>query len=269
MRPLRVIALALLGLGIAREASAHDFWIEASTWTPRAGALVLLTLRVGEYFRGETFARRASHAAQFFALGPRGVLPVSGAEGDDPAGLVVVDAAGVTAVAYASHGSRLELPAARFESYLLEEGLEHVIRQRAERGESGEPGRELFVRCAKALLATTAPGPSDAAFRAVGLPAELVIAEDPRSLRPGGRVRIQALLRDLPASGVQVLATPHGDPETCLRERTDELGHATFTLERPGPWLLRGVIMERAPPGLGVDWVSHWPSLSFEVSREP
>ena len=51
--------------------------------------------------------------------------------GARPAGGVRIDAEGTHCLIYRSRFSYLELPAQKFESYLREEGLEHVIALRA------------------------------------------------------------------------------------------------------------------------------------------
>ena len=70
----------------------------------------------------------------------------------DPAGSAIVGEAGTQWAGYQSRHYPATLDAAKFESYLKEEGLERVIAERKKRGQSGAPGRERFYRCAKSLL---------------------------------------------------------------------------------------------------------------------
>ena len=143
-----LIAVMLLSLPMA----AHDFWIEPSTFIPALNSVVNLRLRVGEHVEGEAVARNASAIETFVVASGEGRRQIAGRDGGDPAGVFRVMAPGTMVVAYRSRPSTVELPAAEFEQYLKEEGLEHVIEARARRGESGAPGREQFSRSVKTLL---------------------------------------------------------------------------------------------------------------------
>ena len=98
-------------------------------------------------------------------LGGAGATDVAGREGDDPAGTVVVPVSGLHVIGYHSKHSSVTLEAPKFEAYLKEEGLERVSALRRERGESGKPGREIFSRCAKALVLGGAGGRGGVAAR--------------------------------------------------------------------------------------------------------
>src|SRR6185503_3389608 len=93
------------------------------------------------------------HLGQFVLQGAGTSVPVVGMPGADPAGAVRVGERGAAMLLYRGTPQPIVLEAAKFESYLREEGLEHVLAARAKAGNSDAPGRERFGRCAKALLA--------------------------------------------------------------------------------------------------------------------
>lgn len=276
---LPVLAAALVvaagpGLAAAPHAEAHDFWIEPERSTVAAGSPTAVALRVGDALPGEPVARNPSSIERFAALGPHGEEPIAGIPGRYPAGTFRPDAPGAYWLLYRSRPTPVTLAAEKFESYLEEEGLEHVLAARRDRGRQGEDGRELFSRCAKALLSvvpaaggdTAAAGTATADDRVdlpIGLDLELVPESDPRRLPAGGELTVRLLYRGEPLAGALLDAVgPHGSRSTV---RTDDRGRAVFRLPSAGRWLLAGVHMVEAGDGSGADWESLWASLRFEV----
>jgi uncharacterized GH25 family protein len=63
-------ATAAIVFALTAAASAHDFWIEPSTYSARAGEPIRIHLRVGESFKGDPVARNDARIEEFIALGP-------------------------------------------------------------------------------------------------------------------------------------------------------------------------------------------------------
>jgi hypothetical protein len=244
---------------------AHDFWIEPSSYRPGPGSVVRVHLRVGQHFEGDLLPRQDDLIDRFEVATPSRRIPVVGVNGVDPAGFATIDDAGTHTVIYQSRGSRVELPADRFETYLKEEGLERVIAQRAAHGASGSVGRERYFRCAKTLLLVGNVAPQLPARSGITL--ELVPRFDPARVRVGDSLRVTVLFRGRPLAGVLVRVLAKGDPLYAIGRRTDGNGDAALTLTGSGPYLVKAVWMEAAPAGSDVDWESWWASLDFDVDR--
>jgi hypothetical protein len=148
------LASAALMLIVTPGVTAHDFWIELSTFEPKLGEPLRVQLRVGERFVGDPVPRNDARIERFVVAGPAEERAVIGRDGMDPAGLVRLETPGIWFVGYRSKPSSVELSASAFEQYLREEGLERIIDERAARGESGLAGREQFSRSVKAMLRT-------------------------------------------------------------------------------------------------------------------
>jgi hypothetical protein len=268
---------------LAAPAAAHDFWIDPSTFTPPVGAVVAVRLRVGERHAGEPVPRDPERIVRFELVGPLGDAPrkekVPGFAGWEPAGQARPTAPGLHALVYRSTPVPITLPAEKFEAYLAQEGLDAVLAARAARGDRAEPGREIYSRCAKALLdvgggaaaagsrpagATSSSGPR-AADRPLGLTLELVAERDPYRLAPGGELPVRLLYRGEPLAGALVMAIPADEPTAPLSARSDRRGGVAFRLGRGGRWLVKAVHMIPAPAGSGADWESLWASLTFAV----
>ena len=235
---------------------AHDFWIEPSAYTPGAGELVTLKLWVGEHLGGETLPRNETLIDWFSAIRGGVQAPVLGIDGSEPAGVLRPQAPGGVVIAYRSLRSAALLPPEKFQAYLALEGLPPV-----------RPGREVFSRCAKSLLAVGGRG-DPTMTKPVGLTLELVPEADPYTLTTGARLTVRLLYLGKPLAGAMVMALDATDAQSPQQVRSDPQGRASFTLPRAGAWLIKAVHMIRAPRDAGADWESFWASLTFSLPPE-
>src|SRR5581483_12100184 len=98
---LLVLTLTLLSLNTV-PLSAHDMWIEPTSFLPAAGTVVGLRLRVGQEFLGDPLPRDPELIDQFISVDSSGRKPVYGHDGGDPAGLIRVTEPGVVIIGYQS-----------------------------------------------------------------------------------------------------------------------------------------------------------------------
>jgi uncharacterized GH25 family protein len=262
---LRGLGSALALLLAAQAAAAHDFWIEPSTFRPAPGEDFTVALRVGEHFRGEPVPRDERRIRKFFLVSNRGESPLPGLSGSDPAGFAKSDGPGVIVIGYRSDRSPVTLEAPKFEKYLTDEGLEAVIAERARRGESGKPGREVFSRSVKSVVIS---GPRGRDYdRTLGLDLEILVRSDPASWRPDGKppMRFQVLSEGRPLAGALVKAICRDDSEKTVTARSGRNGEVSLVLPRKGVWLVEAVRMTRAPKDVDADWESVWGSVTFEI----
>lgn len=240
----------------------HEFWIELSSYHLPPGSLAGVALRVGEGFEGDPVVRERSRFESFLAIGPAGAVDLAGMEGHDPAGFVRPAEPGTYIIGYRGRPSRIDLEADRFESYLREKGLEGIIEKRASRGEKLALGREVYSRCAKAIL-VVGEGPPGGGGRILGLPLEIVPETDVPGAGPSP-VRFRILYRGAPLAGALVGAIRRGDPDSRIEARSDGEGRVLLDMDRPGVWLVDTVHMIEADRNAGADWESLWASLTLE-----
>lgn len=260
MTRIAALATALL---LATAASAHDLWIEPSTFHPRAGELVTASLRVGQKLRGEPLPRIPPLVDRFVLVRDGVESPVIGRAGVDPAGMMRIAEPGLQWIAYQSNPYPVTLEGPKFTDYLRDEGLERIIETRARSGQSATPGRERFYRCAKALL--VANDQRTGTFEApLGLTLELVPRKNPYA---GGALPLTLLFHGKPIANILVVAMNRDDPDHAVTARTDAKGRVTLRSERGGFWLIKAVHMQAAPANAGVDWESWWASITFELPK--
>ncbi len=273
MKLARPLLAACAALALAAPALAHEFWLRPSRFRAPVDEEVELGLFVGDRLRGEPFPRSATHLARFVSRRGRDEpQEVAGLDGETPAGYLPLEAAGMHVVGYAGQVRFITLEAAKFEPYLREKGLEHVVRARADAGSSDAPGREAYVRCAKTLVLAGGDDADDAGFDLpLGLEVEIVPESDPLRARPGDTLTVRVLRDGAALAGVLVEAhRGDGEEHAVTARRTGEDGRARIVLPHAGFWLVSCVDMRPAPEELRekADWRSVWASLSFEV-REP
>ncbi len=233
---------------------AHDFWIEPSTFHPATGAMVTTTLLVGQQFVGDPVPRDTSQIERFVVRDSGGERNVGGFEGRDPAGIVRIENGTGAVVGYRSKPAFLSMPPEKFEQYLRDEGLDGVLATRTQRGESKQPSREIYSRCAKTLL-----GARGDFTRPLGFRLELT----PESMA-ADRIVVRLDFESHPLANALVIAMHRDDPSLRMRVRSDAHGRAAFSLPKHGVWLIKSVHMIDAPPSSGAEWESLWASLTFE-----
>ena len=262
---LRVVVSCAAALALAAPAEAHDLWIEPATFVTGPGKVLALRLRVGQDLVGDPVPRDETGIEQFVLVDSKTRHMIPGRDGSDPAGIVRIDSQGVLVVGYRSRPSPVVLPAAKFNDYLREEGLEAVAAERASRNQSDAEGRELFSRAAKSLVlseAATAGGGD----RALGMRLELVAEANPYWHRKSDDLPFRLLFENRGLAGALVVAINRQDPSARMTARTDSSGRVRFNLPRNGMWMVKAVHMVPAAADSGADWESIWASLTFELT---
>src|SRR5713101_2215553 len=258
------ISTLFLLLLIPATLTAHDFWIEPSTFRPEVGSTVQLRLRVGQNFIGDPVPRASAMIERFMVSTAKGLKDVEGTENADPAGTIRVDAPGLITIGYRSHNKYVDLNPLKQEQYIEENGLERIRELREQMGQTYDPWRENFSRCAKALLLTSG-AKKTGSDRPLGMRLELVAEKNPYALHKGARLPVRLVFEGKPLAGALVQALHENDPGARIRVRSDAKGRVDLTLPSSGNWLIEAVHMVKSPPGEKADWESLWASLTFQL----
>jgi uncharacterized GH25 family protein len=255
-----VAAIVLSGASL----TAHDMWIDPTTFSPESGQIVGVRLRVGQDLLGDPLPRDPALINQFVFEDATGRKPLVGRDGADPAGFLRAAAPGVVVIGYHSHPSAVELTPEKFHQYLKEEGLDAVAALRARRNETGAKAREIFSRCAKSLL-LSGTAKEEQGDRPLGFTLELVAERNPYTIRAGQELPVRLTYENRPLAGALVVAMNRRNPSQKLSARTDNDGRVRFRLPTGGMWLVKAVHMIPAPAGANAEWASFWASLTFDL----
>lgn len=147
--------IALFGL----PALAHDMWLVPPE-SPRPGAAVEVEVSVGMDFPISLTAM-APERLTLTVVGPEGRSAAATLEADEErhrtTATFTPTEPGAWLVAATSMPNRIELEAAKFNDYLLHDGLPHVLAGRMDRGELDRDATERYSKYVKTLLAGGAP----------------------------------------------------------------------------------------------------------------
>jgi uncharacterized GH25 family protein len=254
---------------------AHDFWIEPESFRPQPKAALKVALKVGDFALGDELPRNDARILDFSLRGPEQRAAIVGRDGALPAGVVRPQSEGLHVLGYRSNHAFVELDGPKFEEYLREKGLDRVLSQRAAAGESGAKVRELYSRCAKALVQVGAGGPQEFALM-LDYPLEILPERNPCDLfaqrDAAAALPVRVFFQGEPLAGallgaLELAPADRATNKTPLLARTDAEGRARIELPRSGRWMLAVVHMERAPDRKAADWESFWASLTFETAR--
>lgn len=262
----RVLSVACLWLA-APALSAHEFWMLPEPSAPAAGQSVRLSLHVGEQFAGVPVAFTPELVAtfrHFTAAGSNDLRMRTLPGATRPEVDVPLARAGSHLLVLDTHPSFIELEAGKFNDYLREEGLQHVLKARERAGTSAQPGRERYRRNVKALVRVGDGSDGTFAVRTKQR-LEIVPRTDPFHAVPGAALAFEVNFegRALPAALLKIWQRS-GDGVTQLEAVTDRRGAASFTLPRAGTWMASVVHMVPAAER-GIDWDSYWGNLTFTV----
>jgi uncharacterized GH25 family protein len=263
--PVRRLALLIAAVVVsAASLSAHDMWIDPTTFSPGSGQIVGVRLRVGQDLLGDPLPRDPALINQFVFEDVGGRRSLVGRDGADPAGFLRVAAPGLMVIGYRSNPSAVELTAEKFNQYLKEEGLDAIAALRERRHETASKAHEMFVRCAKSLVLSGSASEQQG-DRLLGFPLELLAERNPYSLRAAQDLPVRLTYENRPLQGALVVAMNRLNPSEKQSARTDSDGRVRLHLRPGGMWLVKAVHMIPAPDGSNAEWSSFWASLTFEL----
>jgi hypothetical protein len=255
-----LVAIIFIALS-AMQISAHDFWLAAT----RDGGTVTITGHIGETFPVADGKTTPDRVDTWEVIGPNGDLKVGRdffQQNESLATRIAPESPGTYLGIMTILPRTTEMKGKAFTDYLREEGLDHVIAERARLHHSDQSARERYTRFAKIVLHT---GERETAHitRAAGIKAEFVPSVNPATVAPGSPLSVQLLVEGRPVAGALVALVTRG---TGLDGRTDAEGRVTFIIPSRGAWLIKTVHMAKpvdagTPPA---DWESYWITLAFE-----
>ena len=262
----RALVIASVAAGAA---SAHDFWIQPSSFWITPGADTSLAILVGHGPARQHWVLRLNRVVALNSFGPGG----SRASHIDalrqgtyaPDARIGFGAAGTYVVAFENTPSVNNLPADRFTDYLRAEGIRPALAWRQRTGTTGLPGRESYSRRAKALMQvgrSTRAQPQ--VTRPIGLTLEIVPEISPYTAGPSTMLPVRVYYEGHLLPGAFVKLTNLSDDEKPLETHvTDRGGRAVFQLRRSGEWQMNVVWSKPVEGNPDVEFETVFSSLTF------
>lgn len=249
----------MFGVSAAR---AHDTWLLPARFEVTPGASIELEMTSGMKFPEPESAVAADRiaasgirlAGKTLALQPKS--PTSAALRLSAA----APRAGVAVLWATSRPRTLSLKPDEVRHYLEEIGAPAAVEAR---WRQQQRFRESYSKLAKTYV-KVGDAPDDRSWQEpVGLGLEIVPLQDPTALNAGSEFPVRVLRDGKPLAGFTLSAVSRGARKP-ITVRTDGDGRASFMLDRNGPWLLRGTLIEESSAP-DTDWQSLFTTLTVSA----
>jgi hypothetical protein len=275
---LRISFAALILLFGATALEAHDLFLRLDSFFVRPESTAKIRVLNGTFSKSENSVDR-NRLSDISVVGPRGHFRLDTtlweAKGDTSRLSVPIGEPGTYLVGASTIPREITLEAKEFNAYLKEDGIPDVLAARRRDGELGAKATERYSKHVKALLqaGTRRSGEFN---RVLGYPAELVPLNNPYLARPGGWLRVEALVDGKPVANQLVVAggrPSRGGRLSERRVRTGVDGVAHIRISDRGQWYVKFINMVRfvrdttSPPARtpAPDYESKWATLTFEI----
>lgn len=261
MIPARSLALSAGLLMSSSQIAAHEFWIEASKHYGNPDETVALTLKVGETFRGSAQPLLPGEVERFVHLTDKSKT-IDGLLGDSRPAARITMAGGLNQIIHLTtpYSIRFGEHDKRWANYIELDGLDRQINQYPDIPNT-VPVTERYVRCAKSLIKTGNQPVSDSLSSE--MPFEFVLGGSWNRLGSGQRV-ITLFEGQNPLENVLIKAFRYNDRVVISEAYSDANGQVQLDLPTADRYLISGVVI-RPDDDPNYDWISYWPSITFEV----
>ena len=260
-------ALAVLGfVCCARDATAHQFWVEPAAFWLTPPAALSVTLQVGDSRSRQQSPIPPQRITRFEAIGP------TGDSVDMRNGAARLEKSGAYLVALETdNAAHSRQSAARFNEYLESEGLTPALQYRTSTHQMHVDGFERYSRTAKSIVLV---GRHDRHMQRhvtqpLGLKLEIVPQVSPYAEPPPVRFPVRVLYEGQPLAGALVkLMNLAADLTGANESVTDAAGMASFSMPTRGSWLVSVVWTRRLDDAADADYETTFSSLTFGFPEE-
>ena len=258
----------MIALVAATPALSHDFWLQPSRFKIKPDTPDSMTIEVGHAEFRSRWSGNVERVVQFLDIGPKDRPDLRAELKPDRERDAVLSfaAPGAHVLVFQSNHATSVLPSIRFNDYLKVEGLTPALQLRARTGRTDAPGREIYSRCAKAIIQVGPPSATSEAYvtRPVGLPLEIVPERNPYALRLGEALPVMVLYEGHPLRGATVMLTNlEFDGQAVETRISDQHGRASFAVPHVGTWLVNVLWTKPITGNPAADFDTTFSSLTF------
>lgn len=267
----RLIIASLLLLITAGTLAAHDLFLRAENYFLPPNGTARLQVLNGTFSKSENAVTK-DRLRDLSIVNPSGATtPLDTAgwaqTGDTSVVTVRLGESGTYLIGASLRPREIALAPRDFNSYLASDGLPDILAARRKDGELDRPARERYSKHVKALLQVGSARTGGYAAE-LGYPAELVALDNPYALKPGGTIRVRAVVEGSPVANQVVIAggrTSSGGRIAQRSVRTDKEGVGRIRIPSRGVWYVKFIHMEKAAADTTIDYESKWATLTFAV----
>jgi len=266
---VKKLLLTIFSFVVSVVLSAHEFWLQPDKFIYKRGEEINIRFNVGENFEGENWSGDTSkiQSLNFYYSDVKDDLTAAmGVEKGDSIQFSLVDE-GTAMVTFNSKNSYIELDSAKFNAYLLEDGLKDAIKYRKENKETGSAGHEYFQRSVKTIIQVGAV--YDSTFKQkTDLPLDVIPQTNPYSIKNKKEMTVKVFFQQAPLKNALIKIWHHKKNETIKEEyTTNRDGEVSFDIETNGKWMVSCVKMIHLKDNPEAEWQSYWGSCTWGYSK--
>jgi hypothetical protein len=261
--------LVALSVGLTTALGAHDMFLKLRSFFLPENTPAVVPLLNGTFTTSENAIDR-TRIADISLIAPgnrvRYDTSVVTARGDSTFLRIATEGAGTYVLGFSMRPTQFKLSGKEFTAYLEEESLTEVLAARTREGIASDSASERYAKHVKAVVQVGTLR-NDGYAAVLGYPAELIPLDNPYAVKPGGSLRVRALVNGSPAAGLTLLAGGRSTGNARLpvqTVRTGSDGEATIQLPRRGYYYIKFISMVKLTGGV-TDYVSNWATMTFQV----
>jgi uncharacterized GH25 family protein len=245
--------------------SAHEFWLQPEKFIYRRTEPINIRFYVGENFEGENWSGDTAKVKAlyfYYADVKDDLTDAMGKEKGDSIRFALTDE-GTAMVTFNSKNSFIELDAAKFNAYLLEDGLKDAVKYRKRNSETDSAGREFYQRSVKTILQVGSV--LDTTYlQQTELPLDIIPQSNPYAIKKRKEITVKVFFNDAPLTGT-LMKIWHRKKNKITKEEyvTNQSGEISFDVERTGEWMVSCVKMIRLKDDSTANWQSYWGSCTW------
>lgn len=266
----RFAMVLVLVFAVTGALQAHDLFLRLDSFFVEPGTQARIRVLNGTFSKSENSVTRV-RLRDLSVVSPDGTshpdTTTWSARGDTSIFTVATGRAGTYVVGASLLPSQITLKAKDFNTYLASDGIPDVLAARRRSGQLEKDATEKYAKHVKALIqvgAERTPG-----FDTVlGYPAELVPLNNPYGSRPGGWLRVRAIVDGKPVPNQLIVSggrPPRGGRLPVRSVRTDSEGVARIRISERGQWYVKFIHMAPVSGDAALDYESKWATLTFQV----
>jgi uncharacterized GH25 family protein len=259
----------LVCVAVGVPASAHDSWLEPTSFHPAKTEPLPITFFVGHHGeqRATKLISRPKWLSSMRLHAPGSNIDLLTSEAFSRTGRVPLQSSGAHMISLATSGFKHQMKPADFPAYMNEEGLAGAKAAWARSPVRGRNVQEEYRRYAKAIVQVGASEIDRHVTQRLGHRLEIVPSVNPYRLRAGAPLTATIWHMGSPLRGALVtLGSLDRPKEALLEARSDAGGKVSFQMPDSGRWMMNVVwsIPSQKP---GVDFETSFSSATFSAPR--
>jgi len=265
MRAHLLSLLLAVSTFVATPITAHEMWLQPTSFQIEPGDVLEADIRVGQDFVGGRFGYFPDNFLRFDVALAGVVAGIDGRIGDRPAAKVQTQDNGLHVLIYETTKSSLTYrEKGKFEKFVKHKDFTGVMAEHAARGLPEVGFVEIYSRHVKSLIAV---GDAQGQDRAFGLETEIVAMANPYTDDVSAGFPVTVLYRDRPRADVQVEIFEKAPDETVkvMLTRTNGLGQAIIPVKAGHTYNLDVVLIRATDGPKDAVWDTLWAGLTFMV----